>query len=74
MDKQRFQELFQLATDGDCAAVADLWHEFQFDFYSESAPVVPQASCLPSQKEAVAVPNPSNDQPLTNNSQHEGSM
>ena len=37
MDNSRFKQLLQLATGGDCAAIADLWHEFQFDFYSESA-------------------------------------
>ena len=36
MDNPRFNQLLALAEDGDSSAIADLWHEFNFDFYSDS--------------------------------------
>ena len=38
MDNPRFNQLHQLAKDGDEASVAQLWHEFGFDFHAETAP------------------------------------
>lgn len=35
----RFSQLLQLAKDGDEASVAQLWHEFGFDFHAECPPV-----------------------------------
>jgi len=35
VDNTRFNQLLDLARDGDSAAIADLFHEFQFDFYSD---------------------------------------
>ena len=35
MDKPRFNQLLDLARSGDEASVAQLWHEFGFDFYAE---------------------------------------
>ena len=32
----RFTQLLEKARSGDDCAIADLWHEFQFDFYSDS--------------------------------------
>jgi len=34
----RFTQLIQLAKDGDEASVAQLWHEFGFDFHAEVPP------------------------------------
>jgi len=44
MDNARFNQLLDLAKEGDEASVAQLWHEFGFDFHAEassSAPSVP---------------------------------
>ena len=38
MDNARFNQLLALAKEGDTAAIADLFHEFQFDFYSDALP------------------------------------
>jgi len=35
MDNARFNQLLSLGKEGDSAAIADLWHEFNFDFYSD---------------------------------------
>jgi hypothetical protein len=32
----RFNQLIEKAREGDSCAIADLWHEFQFDFYSDT--------------------------------------
>ena len=45
MDNPRFNQLLDLAKDGDEASVAQLWHEFGFDFYAEASPSV---SSVPS--------------------------
>jgi len=34
----RFSQLLEKAREGDSAAIADLWHEYQFDFYSDVPP------------------------------------
>lgn len=34
----RFSQLLEKAREGDSTAIADLWHEFQFDFYSDVPP------------------------------------
>lgn len=38
MDRDRFKQLYQLASDGDYEAAADLWLEFTFDFFHDSPP------------------------------------
>jgi hypothetical protein len=38
MVNPRFSQLLDKARAGDTAAIADLWHEFQFDFYSDVPP------------------------------------
>ena len=38
MDKNRFNQLLDLAREGDEASVAQLWHEFGFDFHAEVPP------------------------------------
>ena len=43
MDNPRFNQLHQLAKDGDEASVAQLWHEFGFDFHAEVPPSMPHA-------------------------------
>ena len=35
MDNARFNQLLDLARTGDEASVAQLWHEFGFDFHAE---------------------------------------
>jgi hypothetical protein len=35
MDNPRFNQLLDLARNGDEASVAQLWHEFGFDFHAE---------------------------------------
>jgi len=35
-NEQRFEQLFQLSQEGNEEAVADLWHEFAFDFEKQS--------------------------------------
>ncbi len=37
MDNARFNQLLDLARAGDEASVAQLWHEFGFDFHAEVA-------------------------------------
>ena len=37
MDNPRFNQLLDLARAGDEASVAQLWHEFGFDFHAEVA-------------------------------------
>jgi hypothetical protein len=37
MDNARFNQLLDLARNGDEASVAQLWHEFGFDFHAEVA-------------------------------------
>jgi len=44
MDNPRFNQLLDLAKDGDEASVAQLWHEFGFDFYAEASPSVVKKS------------------------------
>lgn len=44
MVNPRFAQLLQLAREGDEASVAQLWHEFGFDFHAETAP----ATCHPT--------------------------
>lgn len=39
MDNPRFSQLLDLARNGDEASVAQLWHEFGFDFHAECPPV-----------------------------------
>ena len=39
MDNPRFNQLLNLARNGDEASVAQLWHEFGFDFHAECPPV-----------------------------------
>jgi len=34
----RFSQLLDLAREGDEASVAQLWHEFGFDFHAEAVP------------------------------------
>lgn len=34
----RFSQLLEKAREGDSAAIGDLWHEYQFDFYSDVPP------------------------------------
>lgn len=36
MDNPRFNQLLDLAREGDEASVAQLWHEFGFDFHAEA--------------------------------------
>jgi hypothetical protein len=38
MDNARFNQLLDLARAGDEASVAQLWHEFGFDFHAEVPP------------------------------------
>jgi hypothetical protein len=38
MDNARFNQLLGLARTGDEASVAQLWHEFGFDFHAEVPP------------------------------------
>jgi len=41
----RFSQLLDLARSGDDCAIADLWHEFNFDFQAECpCPVEPCSS------------------------------
>lgn len=41
----RFSQLLALAREGDEASVAQLWHEFNFDFHAECpCPVEPCSS------------------------------
>ena len=35
----RFSQLLDLAREGDEASVAQLWHEFNFDFHAEVPPL-----------------------------------
>ena len=37
MDNPRFNQLLDLARNGDEASVAQLWHEFGFDFHAHVA-------------------------------------
>ena len=37
MDNARFNQLLDLAREGDEASVACLWHEFGLDFHAETA-------------------------------------
>ena len=37
MDNPRFNQLLDLARESDEASVAQLWHEFGFDFHAETA-------------------------------------
>lgn len=43
MDNARFNQLLDLAREGDEASVAQLWHEFGFDFHAEAFPSAPSA-------------------------------
>jgi hypothetical protein len=45
MDNPRFNQLLELARNGDEAAVASLWWEFDFDFHAEVPPSMPHAPC-----------------------------
>jgi len=36
MCNDRRNQLLEKAREGDACAIADLWHEFQVDFYSDS--------------------------------------
>lgn len=45
MDNARFNQLLDLARNGDEASVAQLWHEFGFDFHAEASPSMPHAPC-----------------------------
>jgi hypothetical protein len=36
VDKARFNQLLDLAREGDEASVAQLWHEFGYDFHAEA--------------------------------------
>ena len=38
MDNARFNQLLDLARNGDESSVAQLWHEFGFDFHAEYPP------------------------------------
>ena len=38
MDNTRFNKLLDFARNGDEASVAQLWHEFGFDFHANTAP------------------------------------
>ena len=44
MVNPRFSQLLDLARNGDEASVAQLWHEFGFDFHAECPPVDPVSS------------------------------
>lgn len=41
MVNSRFNQLLDLAREGDQNAVSDLWNEFQFGFNSKSSPSAP---------------------------------
>jgi len=45
MDNPRFNQLLDLARDGDEASVAQLWHEFGFDFHAEAHPSASSRLC-----------------------------
>jgi len=41
----RFSQLLDLAREGDEASVAQLWHEFGFDYHAEASPSAPPRLC-----------------------------
>lgn len=60
MDNPRFNQLLDLAREGDEASVAQLWHEFGFDFHDkvpcpERGSGIPAADSLISENQCESV-------------------